>query len=158
MTTTLVTVILDRYDGAQHPYVKGTATWTPSQEFPDVPDQMLIGMAPVTATFRAGSLPSVIVVANDTAGPQGESLPGWTWNVTYSGVPGNPADASYYVLSTNGLTQHLSSLAATPAAQPGQMYMPLPSGAMTPGAVPVVQADGSVAWSTAVILDTTGGF
>jgi hypothetical protein len=84
VAATLVTVILDRYDGAQRMYTRGTATWTPSLEFPDAADEMLIGMAPVTATFRAGSLPEVIVIANDTAGPQGDTLPGWTWNVSYS--------------------------------------------------------------------------
>jgi hypothetical protein len=56
VAATLVTVILDRYDGAQRMYTRGTATWTPSLEFPDAADEMLIGMAPVTATFRAGRL------------------------------------------------------------------------------------------------------
>lgn len=153
MTAVLVTVVLDRYDGAQRPYTKGTMTWVPSMEFPDVADQMLIGRGPVTGTWRAGSIPSVIVVANDTAGPQQEDgTPGWTWDTSCdSKTPGSPAAASYYVLSTNGTTQYLSSLASVPAAQPGQQYVPWPQ---TP------PADGQVfGWdgSQVVAVDQSSG-
>lgn len=151
MTAQLVTVILDRVDGAENPYVKGTVTWTPSQEFPDVPDQQLVGMAPVTATFAVGRQAQVKLIANDTAGPQqGNGTPGWTWNVTYSSdTPGQPAAASYYVLSTNGSTQRLSSLAEVPAAQPGAQYLPLPSGTPQAGQVPVATGSGEAsAWGT----------
>ena len=128
MTAQLVTVILDRFDGGERAYVKGTATWTPSLEFPDAADQMLIGQGPVTAAFNAPGQPTVKVIANDTAGPQqGNGTPGWTWNVTYDKVPGNPPDASYYVLIANGTTQRLSALAQVPAAQPGAQFVPLPN-------------------------------
>lgn len=140
MTAVLVTVILNLVDGAENPYVKGTAHWTPSQEFPDVEDQQQVGMARVSASFAAGRQAQVTVIANDTAGPQQEDgTPGWTWDVTYSrDTPGSPAADSYYVLSTNGDTQYLSSLASVPAAQPGQMYVPLPQNTPGVGNVPSV--------------------
>lgn len=124
-TAQYVTVILDRYDGAGNPVVQGTATWTPSQDLPDPADTMLVGMGPVTAVFRAGSLPTVKLIANDSIGPQQEDgTPGWTWNLSYTGVPGSPAAASYYVITANGSTQYLSELAPTPAAQPGGSTCP----------------------------------
>lgn len=154
-TAQYVTVVLDRYDGAGNPIVRGSASWSPSMDLPDPADMMLVGQAPVTAAFRAGSLPTVKLIANDSIGPQGESAPGWTWNLAYYGVPGNPAGASYYVLSANGATQYLSALATTPAAQPGQQYLPLPSGTAAAGAVPMWNGTALV-WSTAVILDESG--
>lgn len=125
-TAQYVTLVLDRYDGAGNPVTRGTASWAPSMELPDPADQMLVGQAPVTATFRAGSLPSVRLVSTDSIGPQPD---GWTWTVTYDGVPGSPPPASYYILAANGATQSLSALATVPAAQPGQISVPLPPGA-----------------------------
>lgn len=126
-TAQYVTVVLDRYDGSGRPIVGGAAWWTPSQELPDPADMMLVGEAPVPARFL-GSAPVVKLIANDSIGPQQEDgTPGWTWNLSYSGVPGNPPAASYYILSTNGTTQYLSSLASTPAAQPGALFVPLPN-------------------------------
>jgi hypothetical protein len=40
------------------------------------------------------------------------------------------------VLSTNGATQYLSDLAAVPAAQPGQQYLPLAGGQLLGGVAP----------------------
>lgn len=132
MVAVLVTVTLDLFDGSQSQYMRGSTSWVPSQVFPDVADQQTIGQSPVVAYFSSGSLPQIKVIANDTAGPQGQSSPGWTWNVTYSpDTLGAPAAASYYVLSTNGLTQRLSSLVAVPAAQPGSLTVPGPLAAPT---------------------------
>lgn len=142
-TAQYVTVVMDRYDGAGNPVVQGSASWAPSMELPDPADRMLIGQGPVPAVFRAGSLPTVWLIANDSIGPQGSSAPGWTWNVTYDGVPGSPAAASYYVVTANGATQYLSELATVPAAQPGQQYLPLTSGPPpTAGEVPVFTGAG----------------
>ncbi len=153
MSAVYVTVVLDRYDGAGNPLVSGGGTFTPSQDFPDPADQMLVGQAPVPFSFRSGSLPSVKVIANDTAGPQGESSPGWTWNVAYSAsTPGGPVAASYYILSANGTTQYLSDLAAVPAAQPGQQYVPWPS--TPPEAGQVLGWDGE---ETEWVADSGGG-
>lgn len=138
MTATLVKVILDRFDGAQNQYVRGSGWFRPSLEFPDPADQMLIGQAPVPFAFRSGALPFVEVIANDTAGPQqDDATPGWSWVVEYDrDVPGCPQGGSYYVLSTNGSTQRLSELTTAPVAQPGAQYLPLPSGsAPSPGDV-----------------------
>lgn len=159
MAASYVTLVLDRYDGAGNPYVKGGGSLTPSLEFPDPADQMLVGQAPVPFSFRSGSFPQVRLIANDTAGPQGESLPGWTWNIAYnSDTPGGPAPASYYLLSTNGTPQYLSSLASVPAAQPGTTYYPRAGGVpftgpVAPGDTALIDAP-SVTVS-AILNDTT---
>lgn len=93
-TVRYVALVLDRYDGSGSPYVTGTAALAPSVEMPDPADQMLVGQAPVTAVFRSGPLPSRMLAATDSIGPQSNA---WTWNVTYTGVPGNPSPASYSV-------------------------------------------------------------
>lgn len=122
MTASYVTVTLDLTDGSGYPLTRGMASWTPSMQFPDPADQMLVSQAPVTAVFRAGSPATVRLIANDTAGPQQSGgTPGWSWQVTFAGVPGNPPPASYYVLAVNGATQRLSELATAPVAQPGSM-------------------------------------
>lgn len=158
MTATYVTLVLDRYDGQGHLYVRGGGTLRPSLEFPDAADQMLVGTAPVPFLFSPAGPPRVRLLPNDLYGPQQEGgSPGWTWNVAYDpDTPGSPAAASYYILSTSGSVQYLSDLASTPAAQPGQQYLPLPSGSRAVGAVPVWDGTG-LAWSTAVILDTSWG-
>jgi hypothetical protein len=150
VTAEYVTLVLDRYDGSGNPIVKGTASWAPSAELPDPADMMLVGQAPVTASFRAGSLPTVKLISNDSIGPQqGNGTPGWAWNVTYDGVPGSPAAAGYYILSTNGTTQYLSALASAPVAQPGQQYFPVNgtgaagyagTGSLAPNVVTLVDA------------------
>lgn len=136
LTVQYVTVILDRYDGSGSLVTQGRASWAPSQELPDPADQMLVGQQPVTADFDADGPPSVKLAANDTIGPQQENgNPGWTWDVTYLWVPGAPAAESYYILSANGDTQRLSQLAQTPAAEPGQQYVPLRGGVALGGAI-----------------------
>jgi hypothetical protein len=138
-----VTVLLDRYDGAGNPLVRGRALWAPSLDFPSPELQQLIGRAPVSGAFRAGSLPVVSLLACDTAGPQKpDGTPGWTWNVWYEGVPGHPQPASYYIVTASGLTQRLSDLAQVPVAQPGQQYLPVPQGTPAAGQVPVVALSG----------------
>lgn len=217
MTVRLVALVLDRYDGSGNAYVAGSASLSPSMEMPDPADRMLVGQAPVPAVFRAGSLPAPELVPTDAIGPQPN---GWTWNVTYSGVPGSPAAASYYlpagpaaftatdaspcvvtwtptasltvmpngtgvqflsgapggfetgttyyVVDVNGTTfelaatqggsplastgtgsgelvvvqYNLSALASTPAAQPGQQYLPQSTGTPSAGQVPVFTGDG----------------
>jgi hypothetical protein len=125
MTAQLVTLIIDRTDGAENPYTQGSGVWIPSSEIPDPADHILIGQDPIPFMFSAGAFPSVQLVANDTAGPQQSSgAPGWSWIVKYgSNVPGNPPSASYYILSTNGLTQRLSQLVPIPLIQPGIEYV-----------------------------------
>lgn len=159
MTTPKVTLIADEGDATLAQLAQGKIVIAPSQRFPDPADALIVGMAPRTLAFHAGAVPQLDLVPCDLVGPQqGNGLPGWTYSATYFRVPGYPDGYqwSFYLLSTNGSPQRLSSLAQVPAAQPGQQYLPLPSGTKVPGAVPVVQADGSLAWSTAVMFDTSG--
>lgn len=141
VTAVLVKVIIDRFDGAQQQYVRGSGRFRPSLEFPDVADQMLVGRAPVPFSFRSGSLPFVMVIANDTAGPQQDNGdPGWSWVVEYDReVPGCPQGGSYWVLSTNGTTQRLSTLATAPVVQPGSLAVSSVNGKH--GAVVLTAAD-----------------
>jgi hypothetical protein len=118
MAASYVTLILDLYDAAGNQIVHGTAQVTPSAELPDPAEMMLIGQAPLTGAFRAGSLPQLRLVSTDSVGPQPNA---WTYTITFSGVPGSPASFSF----TDGATQYLSALAQVPAAQPGTQYVPL---------------------------------
>ena len=119
-------LILDEADSGGNLIIRGTVTIALSQRVPDAGDDLIFGQAPVTGVFRAGGPPSVRLPFNDTFGPQGDDAPGTTYTITYNGVPGSPAQWSFYFISTNGDEQRLSAIASTPAAQPGQMYVPLP--------------------------------
>ena len=126
MSVSYGTLILDEADSGGNLIVRGTVTIALSQRVPDAGDDLIFGQAPVTGVFGAGGPPSARLPFNDTFGPQGDDAPGTTYTITYNGVPGSPASWSFYLLSTNGGTQRLSAIASTPAAQPGQMYVPLP--------------------------------
>jgi len=111
---------------------------------------------PETVFFTGPSGSSPPLAANDSPGitPAGTA---YVITVAIRGQP--PVHFTSQLNHANGATQTLAYLqanAAVPVTQYGQ-YLPLPSGTKVPGAVPVVQADGTLAWSTAVILDTTGG-
>ena len=145
MTASYVTLILDVYDAAGNPVTQGTASLVPSMEIPDTADQMLIVQAPLTAAFRTGTVPQLRLVSTDSVGPQPQ---GWTWTITFTGVPGSPASFSFFLSSAGGATQHLSALAQVPAAQPGQQYLPLPNGTAATGQVPVATGSGETsAWA-----------
>ena len=79
-----VTLVLNEYDGAGNQVVKGTATLAPTTALVDVVDQMDITPFAPAATFRAGSLPMVRLLATDNGNvaPQG-----WMWTLSFSGVP-----------------------------------------------------------------------
>lgn len=132
MSTPKVTLIADEGNSGLQQLAQGKILIAPSQRFPDPADELIIGMAPRVMAFHAGVVPQQDFVPCDLAGPQqGSGLPGWTYSATYFGVPGyqDGYKWSFYLLSTNGSPQRLSSLAAVPAAQPGAMYLPLPTGA-----------------------------
>jgi len=144
MAVQYVTLTLDLLDGSGAPLTQGTATFTPSQEIVDPGNNQILA-GPVTSTFRAGSSPRVLLAATDTIGPQPN---GWNWTVTFdSRTPGSPASFSFYLPIANGSSQRLSALAQVPVAQPGQQYLPLPSGTATAGLVPVASGSAeSSAW------------
>jgi hypothetical protein len=95
MALAYVTVILDLYDGSGNYPVSGTASFTPSAVLTDAGVE-ITGQQPVTVAFRAGSLPSVSLLATDTPGPQPA---GWTWGVTFAGITGAPAPFSFFLPS-----------------------------------------------------------
>lgn len=110
-------------------FTRGSARILPSfSRLGDPADQVLLEQAPARVVFPGdGGAPVVDLFPCDLIGPQqDDGTPGWTYTVYYDGCPGNPQPWSFYLLSTGGAVQRLSSLAAVPAAQPGQMYVPLP--------------------------------
>jgi hypothetical protein len=95
MALAYVAVTLDLYDGTGNYPVSGTATFTPSSVLTD-PGVEVTGQIPVTVSFRAGSLPTVTLLATDNPGP----LPaGWTWGVAFAGITGAPAAFSFFLPS-----------------------------------------------------------
>jgi hypothetical protein len=85
----------------------------------DPSDQVLIEQAAARAVFDDSGTPPVIdLFPCDLIGPQDGDNPGWTYSVIYEGCPGNPPPWSFYLLSTGGDAQRLSSLAEVPAAAP----------------------------------------
>jgi Right handed beta helix region len=86
-----VTLVLDLYYGNGNPITQGTAFLTPTQLLTDAADQQYIPQAPVSTAFGAMGLPTVLLLAPDSTGPQ---PPGWAWALAFSGVPGSPPSFS----------------------------------------------------------------
>ncbi len=106
MALNYVTLTLDLYDGQGAPVTAGEAAFTPSAVLTDA-GTAIIGQIPVVASFRAGSLPSVRLLATDSDGPE---PPGWQWQVSFSGVAGAPAAFSFPLLFADGTSQLLSDV------------------------------------------------
>jgi hypothetical protein len=140
VTAQYVTLVLDSADARGIPLAQGQAVITPSGSLPDPADQLLIMTAPVVAAFGGRpSPPQARLVSTDSVGPQPNA---WTYAVSFPGVPGSPRGFSFYLRFADGAVQYLSALAEVPAAQPGQQYLPLPSGTAVPGYVPVATGAG----------------
>lgn len=139
MTAQKVTLILDEGDAQLNQLTQGSVSIAPSARLPDPSDDLIVGQAPVTAQFRLGSVPQVQLVGTDQVGPQPD---GWTYTITYSGVPGSPSSWSFFLRFSDGATQRLSELATVPAVQPGAQYLPLPAGPATAGYVPTATGAG----------------
>ena len=107
MTLQYVVLTLDLYDGQGNAVTTGTAALVPSAQLKDTTDHMLITVAPVPAVFHAGGFPAVSLLATDN----GSLSPSWTWGITFTGVPGNPAGFSFSLAHATGAAQYLSSLA-----------------------------------------------
>jgi len=156
MTLQTVTVTWDEQDTGAGA-LGGCVSFQLTADLQDTADGTDVRRNPPKAFFFTGpSGSSTPLTANDSPGitPAGTA---YVITVMISGQ--QPVTFTSQLLHANGTTQSLSYLqanAAVPAVQYAQ-YLPLPSGTRVPGAVPVVQADGTLAWSTAVILDTTGG-
>ena len=93
MSLQYVALTLDLYDGSGNFPVAGQASFVPSAVLTDAGVQVT-DQQPVTTSFRAGSLPSVSLLATDNSGP----LPArWTWGVTFAGITGAPAAFSFFL-------------------------------------------------------------
>ncbi|HVT98885.1 MAG TPA: hypothetical protein VHE33_15375 [Acidobacteriaceae bacterium] len=131
MTAAYVTLILDVVTSSGAELAQGSVSIAPSMVLPSPADQILVSQMPYTIYFKGNSYPQVQLVGNDTIGPQqGNGTPGWNYVFTPDAPSGLTA-ASYYVLYSNGPTQRLSALAASPAAQPGSQTVPLPAAGPT---------------------------
>jgi len=110
-----VMLVLNEYDGAGNPVVKGSATLAPSTALVDAVDQMDITPWCPPQSFRSGSFPQVKLLATDNgnASPQG-----WMWTLSFSNVPGNPVARSFFLPYANGATQYLSDLTVVPFSLP----------------------------------------
>jgi hypothetical protein len=137
-TPNYVTLVLNEYDGAGDPVVRGTATLAPTTSLVDVVDQMDITPWCPPQSFRSGSLPSVRLLATDNGNvaPQG-----WMWTLSFSGVPGNPVARSFFLPYAGGATQYLSDLTVVPAALPVAITS-LDGGSAVTGQFPVGDLDG----------------
>lgn len=142
MTLSLVTLVLDLYDGGANPVVSGSAALVPSVEL-DGPTGAgsapgLIPQAPVRAVFRAGSFPQVQLIPTDYAG----ILPrGWAWTVSFTGVPGSPPGFSFY-LPYSASPVYLSSLAQLGQVPPLQAGGNIDGGTALTGQFSVAVLDG----------------
>jgi hypothetical protein len=131
VTALKVTLVLDEADAELNQVTQGQVSIEPSARLPDPADYLIVGQAPVTALFESPTVPQVELVGTDQVGPQPD---GWTYAITYYHVPGVPFGYSwsFYLRYADGATQHLSSLAQVPAAQPGAQYVPLPPAPSSP--------------------------
>lgn len=156
MTTAKVTLTVDSADISGRLFTRGSARFLPSfARLGDPADQLTLEQAAARVAFDGRGAPAVQLFPCDLIGPQGDSGPAWAYTMYYDGTPGNPQPWSFQLLSTDGGTQRLSSLAVAPTAQTWATLMPWPAGTPSPGSVPVIGSDGVLRWSSAVILDTT---
>jgi hypothetical protein len=137
-TPSYVTLVLNEYDGAGDPVVRGTAALAPTTALVDVIDQMDITPWCPDQTFRSGSFPSPKLLATDNGNisPQG-----WMWTLSFSNVPGNPVTRSFYLAYANGATQYLSDLTTVPASVPA-VIANLDGGNARSGSFPAGTVDG----------------
>lgn len=155
MALEYVTVTWDEEDVGAAP-LGGYISFQLTADLQDQADGIDVRRNPPKTYFFAGpSGSSDPLVSNDS----GVTPTGTAYVITVAIRGQQPVTFTSQINYANGASQTLAYLqanAAVPTTQYGQ-YLPLPSGTMTPGAVPVVQADGTLAWSTAVILDTSFG-
>lgn len=109
MALNYVTLILDLYDGSGNAANAGTAALMPSAQLADATDSMFITQSPVPAVFGPAGFPQVKLLATDNTDL---SPSGWTWGISFSGVPGSPPGSSFLLPYTGGATQYLSAVSS----------------------------------------------
>jgi hypothetical protein len=150
-----VTLTLNLYDGAGHVLQNGVIRFAPSSELSDTADEMFITPAPVTVTIPGGqTLQTVSLLATDN---ESLSPSGWGWTVTFTGVPGSPASFSFSLPFADGANQYISDVVTLQSPATMQGYLAEPTGTPATGDVPVVQADGSIAWEAETAAEGGSG-
>jgi parallel beta-helix repeat protein len=122
VTLNYVGLTLDLYDGQGNPVVTGAAYFTPTAQLTDA-GVAVTTEAPIPGVFHSGGLPVVSLLATDNTAPQPN---GWGWQVTFSGVPGNPAGFTFELPYTSGSAQNLSSQTPVASASAFTSYVPAP--------------------------------
>jgi hypothetical protein len=149
MTLNYVTLILDLYDGGGNPITSGAAALVPSAVLTDTADQEIVTQDPVPGVFHAGGFPQVKLLATDNSAPRPS---GWTWGITFTGMPAPVSPFSFSLAYANGATQYLSSMIPVSSGSTFQAYLPLPSGTAAAGQVPVATGSGTAsAWAYAPV-------
>lgn len=93
MAYTLISVILDLYDGAGALLTQGTVRLTPSAQLTDPVNNLLVPEAAVWSALNGIQAPSVSILATDNATV---TPAGWAWTIAFPGVPGSPATFSFF--------------------------------------------------------------
>lgn len=149
MALNYVTLILDLYDGSGNPITSGAAALVPSSVLTDVADQVIITQEPVPGVFHASGFPQVTLLATDNAAPRPA---GWTWGISFAGMPAPISPFSFFLPYASGATQYLSSMIPVSTGNTFQAYLPLPSGTAAAGKVPVAIGSGTAtAWKYAPV-------
>ena len=143
MSAQYVTLVIDLFAATGMATGRGQAVITPPPAtiIPDPADQMTIGPEPSIIPLWEGPRPSVRLVSTDSIGPQEDG--GWTYTISFPGVPGNWPSFSFSLPYSDGTPQYLSALAQVPAITPTTQYLPLPSGTATASYVPIATGNGS---------------
>lgn len=151
MSLNYVTLVLDLDDGQGNLITKGTAAFTPSAQLTDA-GVALTTQAPIPAVFHAAGSPQVKLLATDNSAPLPDN---WVWTVTFSGVPGNPAQFSFALPFTSGSTQRLS--AQVPAAASGSFSSFLPVPVLVPAPTGATATDTPAVQGAIAKLAATAG-
>lgn len=95
MAASYVNLVLDVFAGSGSPAPMGYAKLVPSATLTDAPDQMWVPPIPVEVPFTGyATPPAAMLLATDGGGPQPS---GWSWGITFPGVPGQPAGFSFFL-------------------------------------------------------------
>lgn len=138
MALNYVNLTVDLYDGQGNPLTSGVVTFTPSATLVD-PGVEIVPTMGINVALKVGGPPVVKLLATDN----GSVTPsGWGWVVTYSNVPGNPAQQTILLPFASGSNQFLSSQVSVPVVTANVQAMPLPTGTPTAGQIPVATGSG----------------
>lgn len=137
MSPSLVTLVLDVYNGSAEQVANGFALLTPTTQI-DASDEMLVVPDPIVAAFHVSGPPQVDLIPTDNT----DFLPaGWAWSITFSGNTGR-LPFTFFLDSELGTPQNLSAQAPVFDVTTMAAYLPLPSGTPAEGDVPTATGTG----------------